>query len=57
MSIKIEIRRSALNSMGCTELTSVYNLLKYACDVRGNEAACREVDRVRTLLTSKGCSV
>lgn len=56
-TLKITIRESTLQSMGCDTLSNVIGLLRYACDVKGDRNACDQLSRVQAIAKSKGCSI
>jgi hypothetical protein len=43
--------------MGCDTLTNVVGILRYACDVRGDQSACNQLSRVEAIARSKGCAI
>ena len=55
--IVISFKRSTLEGLGCEQLNSLVNLLNYACTVRGNQEACRQLDFVKSIASSKGCTI
>jgi hypothetical protein len=56
-AIKIELTHQGLQGMGCGDLANVIGLLNYACNVRGDKTACRQLDYVRGIAQSKGCTI
>jgi len=56
-AIKIELTHQGLQGMGCGDLANVIGLLNYACNVRGDKTACKQLDYVRAIATSKGCTI
>jgi len=56
-TIKIELTPQGLQSMGCGDLANVIGLLSYACNVRGDKIACKQLDYVRGIAQSKGCTI
>ena len=56
-TLTIKIPKSSLQSMDCGTLNNLIGLFQYACNVRNDQTACKQLDYLKAVASSKGCTV
>ena len=56
-TLTFKITKNDLQRMDCGALNNVIGLLNYACNVRNNATACKQLDYIRAVAMSKGCTI
>ena len=56
-TLTIKISKESVNMMDCSALQNLIGLFQWACTVRGDKNACKQLEYLRAIAQSKGCSI
>jgi len=41
----------------CEQLSNLAGLLRYSCEIKGNQRACDDLRRIEAIAKNKGCAI
>jgi len=55
--LTIKLSKNTLQSMDCGALNNLIGFFQWACEVRGDQTSCKQLDYLRAIASSKGCTI